>query len=42
MPSIENVVVQFGADTTLVAALLNGELDVLYNLPATEMKMWRL
>ena len=38
MPSIENVVVQFGADTTLVAALLNGELDVLYNLPATEIE----
>ena len=38
MPSIENVVVQFGADTTLVAALLNGEIDVLYNLPATEIE----
>ena len=38
MPSIENVIVQFGADTTLVAALLNGEIDVLYNLPATEIE----
>ncbi len=38
MPSIENVVVQFGADTTLVAALLNGEIDVLYNLPSTEIE----
>lgn len=38
MPSIENVVVQFGADTTLVAALLNGEIDVLFNLPATEIE----
>ena len=37
MPSIENVMVQFGADTTLVAALLNGEIDVLYNLPSTEI-----
>ena len=38
MPSIENVMVQFGADTTLVAALLNGEIDVLYNLPSTEIE----
>ncbi len=38
MPSIENVTVQFGADTTLVAALLNGEIDVLYNLPSTEIE----
>lgn len=37
-PSIENVVVRFGADTTLVAALLNGEVDVLYNLPSTEIE----
>jgi len=37
-PSIENVVVQFGADTTLVAALINGEIDVIYNLPASEME----
>ncbi len=37
-PTIENVVVQFGADTTLVAALLNGEIDVLYNLPASEIE----
>lgn len=35
-PSIKNVTVQFGADTTLVAALLNGEIDVLYNLAASE------
>ncbi|MDD3409270.1 MAG: ABC transporter substrate-binding protein [Eubacteriales bacterium] len=37
-PSIENVIVQFGADTTLVAALINGEIDVLYGLPASEME----
>ena len=37
-PSIQHVTVQFGADTTLVAALLNGEIDVLYNLPATEIE----
>ena len=37
-PSIQNVTVQFGDDTTLVAALLNGEVDVLYNLPATEIE----
>lgn len=35
-PSIKNVTVQFGADTTLVAALMNGEIDVLYGLPASE------
>ena len=38
MPSIKNVTVQFGADTTLVAALMNGEVDVLYNLPASEIE----
>ena len=38
MPSIKNVTVQFGADTTLVAALMNGEIDVLYNLPASEVE----
>ena len=37
-PSIKNVTVQFGADTTLVAALMNGEVDVLYNLPASEIE----
>ncbi len=37
-PSIKNVTVQFGADTTLVAALLNGEIDVLYNLPSAEIE----
>ena len=37
-PSIKNVTVQFGADTTLVAALMNGEIDVLYNLPASEIE----
>ena len=37
-PSIQYVTVQFGADTTLVAALLNGEIDVLYNLPASEIE----
>ncbi|MCI8565888.1 MAG: hypothetical protein HFI39_06155 [Lachnospiraceae bacterium] len=37
-PSIQNVTVQFGADTTLVAALLNGEIDVLYNLAASEVE----
>lgn len=37
-PSIESVTVQFGADTTLVAALMNGEIDVLYNLPSTEIE----
>lgn len=37
-PSIENVTFQFGADTTLVAALMNGEIDVLYNLPSTEIE----
>lgn len=37
-PSIKNVTVQFGADTTLVAALMNGEIDVLYNLPASEVE----
>ncbi len=35
-PSIKNVTVQFGAETTLVAALMNGEIDVLYNLPVSE------
>lgn len=38
MPSIKNVTVQFGADTTLVAALMNGEIDVYYNLPASEVE----
>ena len=37
-PAIKNVTVQFGADTTLVAALMNGEVDVLYNLPASEIE----
>ncbi len=37
-PTIRNVTVQFGADTTLVAALLNGEIDVLYNLAASEVE----
>ncbi len=37
-PSIKNVTVQFGADTTLVAALMNGEIDVLYNLPSSEVE----
>ena len=37
-PTIKNVTVQFGADTTLVAALMNGEVDVLYNLPASEIE----
>ncbi len=37
-PSIQNVTVQFGAETTLVAALMNGEIDVLYNLPASEVQ----
>ena len=37
-PSIKDVVVQFGDETTLVAALLNGEIDVLYNLPTAEVE----
>lgn len=37
-PSIQYVTVQFGDDTTLVAALLNGEIDVLYNLAASEVE----
>ena len=37
-PTIKNVTVQFGADTTLVAALMNGEIDVYYNLPASEVE----
>lgn len=37
-PSIKNVTVQFGDDTTLIAALLNGEIDVLYNLAASEIE----
>ncbi len=37
-PSIKYVTVQFGDDTTLVAALLNGEIDVLYNMPTTEIE----
>ena len=37
-PSIQYVTVQFGADTTLVASLLNGEIDVLYNLAAAEVE----
>lgn len=37
-PSIQNVTVQFGDDTTLTAALLNGEIDVLYNLPSAEVE----
>lgn len=36
MPSIKYVTLQFGADTTLVAALMNGEIDVLYGLPSSE------
>jgi len=37
-PSIKDVIVQFGDETTLVAALLNGEIDVLYNLPTAEVE----
>ena len=37
-PTIENVTMRFGADTTLVAALMNGEIDVLYGLPASEIE----
>ena len=37
-PSIKDVVIQFSAETTLVAALLNGEIDVLYNLPTAEVE----
>ena len=37
-PSIKDVVIQFGDETTLVAALLNGEIDVLYNLPTAEVE----
>ncbi|MBQ6594090.1 MAG: hypothetical protein IJH78_00315 [Clostridia bacterium] len=37
-PSIKDVVVQFGSETTLVAALLNNEIDVLYNLPTAEVE----
>ena len=29
---------QFGDDTTLTAALLNGDIDVLYNLPSAEVE----
>ena len=32
---------QFGDDTTLTAALLNGEIDVLYNLPSAEVENCR-
>lgn len=38
LPSIKDVTVKFGDDTTLVASLLNNEIDVLYNLPATEIE----
>lgn len=38
LPSIKDVTVKFGDDTTLVASLLNSEIDVLYNLPATEIE----
>lgn len=36
-PSIEKVILRFGDDTTLAAALINGEIDVLYNMSVSEM-----
>lgn len=38
IPDIKDVTVKFGDDTTLVSALLNKEVDVLYNLPASEVE----
>lgn len=38
LPDIKDVTVKFGDDTTLVSALLNKEVDVLYNLPASEVE----
>lgn len=37
-PSIKEVTVQFGDETTLTAALLNGELDVMYAVPTAEVE----
>jgi peptide/nickel transport system substrate-binding protein len=36
-PSIENVILRFGDDTTLAAALINGEIDILYNMSVSEL-----
>lgn len=37
-PSIQEVTVLFGDETTLTAALLNGEVDVMYNVPTAEVE----
>lgn len=37
-PSIQEVTVLFGDETTLTAALLNGEIDVMYNVPTAEVQ----
>ncbi len=37
-PSIKEVTVLFGDETTLTAALLNNEIDVLYNVPTAEVE----
>ena len=37
-PSIDRVYVKFGDETTLTASLINGELDVLYGLSASEIE----
>lgn len=37
-PSIDRVYVKFGDETTLTASLINGELDVLYGLSASEVE----
>ena len=36
-PSIEKVILRFGDDTTLAAALINGEIDILYNMSVSEL-----
>lgn len=35
--NIDKVIVRFGDDTTLSAALVNGEIDVLYNMSVAEL-----
>ena len=37
-PSIQEVTVLFGDETTLTAALLNGEIDVMYSVPTAEVQ----
>ena len=38
VPAIDEVTVLFGDETTLTAALLNGEVDVMYNVPTAEVE----